>query len=235
MMKFATNRSLVKWLVVPAIVLLALAAAVFYFIRSQDIQINEDLYQYVSGIRFDYHGKTTITKNDAGVQLANNKNTVEMDSTPLYCANKDRVFLPVAMLYMNGAQKQLARLDYFTEIYIGGGLVKAQRGKTNLPLDGGFAFDGQDTYLFLEPVTLLIEGEMTEVPPLSYAVVTYNRQIELYLYGKDRYLSAPIDAAGMIATTRSGYRINLNSDIFIHADGVEQLLFNKPELLPPLA
>lgn len=223
-----------KWIIIPLVALAALGVVVLFFMQSQEITIKEDMYQYFSGIRFDYLEKTILAKDTERTLLKNNGTETPLDSTPLYYAKKDRLILPSPMTYMNPATNKLARMDYFTEIYSGGGLVHAQRGTNSFPIAGGFAFDGKDTYLFLEPMKVMIKNEETIVNPLSYVTVTYNREVNLYLYGEENFVHMPLPSMGFTAVAHTGYSINLNTDILVREDGSEQLIFNKPELLTPL-
>ena len=50
-------------------------------------------------------------------------------------------------------------------------------------MPGGIIYDGKDTYLFLEPVKLTVDGEVTDLPALSMIHATYGNAIEIYPYG----------------------------------------------------
>lgn len=224
----------IQWIVIPVLGMIALAVVVVFFNGSQEITIKEDMYQYFSGVRFDYTEKTVLSRQTEGTVLVNKGMEAPLDSTPLYYANKDRLILPSAMTYINPSNTRLSKLDYFTEVYSGGGLVRAQRGRRSLAIPGGFAFDGKDTYLFLESMTVMVKNEEIRIKPLSYATVTYNREVNLYLFGEGKFVSMPLPALGFTARSDEGYSINLNTDILIRQDGTEQLIFNKPELLKPM-
>lgn len=223
-----------KWIAVPVVALLALGAVILFFKQSQKITINEDMYQYFSGVRIDYIAKSILTKEEEGVLLENNGIKAPLDSTPIFYAKKDRLFLPIVMTYYSPVIGKLAKLDYFTEIYTGAGIVKIQRGKENIDITSGFAFDGRDTYVFLEPMTVILDNEAIRIMPLSYATVTYNQEVNLYIYGEERFITMALPPMGFTAESDSGYIINLNTDILIGTDGREQLIFNKPELLTPI-
>ena len=68
------------------------------------------------------------------------------------------------------------------ELVEGGG-YRIKDGSTSVVVPGGIIYDGKDIYLFLEPVKLTVDGEVTDLPALSMIHATYGNAIEIYPYG----------------------------------------------------
>jgi hypothetical protein len=128
-------------------------------------------------------------------------------------------------------EKKFKKLAYFTEIYKSGNSIFVQNGGQKIPLDDGFLYNGLDLYLFVKKTTVKWNNRVFVLEPLSYAVVTYNKRLELYPYQGGGSIHEDTGDCEVMAETQSGFSINLSMDILRRADGIEQLLFFQPSSL----
>ena len=80
------------------ILIILLAFSTYRIVSTKEkITIDDDMYQYLSGIKYEYKGTTEIIDDNDDITLTNKNNDVNLDSTPIYYKNKDRILLPNSM------------------------------------------------------------------------------------------------------------------------------------------
>lgn len=225
--------SLTIGLVAAGIVIVGTAAVLLMTLNTK--KIDEGVYFYDTGVRFDKQG--AVIKNDeekgAYLERAQDGQTEKLTlSVPLYYADKPRIFLPVDSTITLPSERKTAKIAKFTEFEDEQGLVAAVIGNDEIQLNEGFLYDGKSTYVFLDDMTVSWNGKALKMPPLSYAIVVYNQRIELYPYGGEPV----VEQTGQISITASadkGYTIDLGSCILTNAQGFESLLISEPSLMEP--
>ena len=79
-------------------------------------------------------------------------------------------------------------------------------------LEESFLYDGQDLYLFLYKTSILVGEKTYELSPLSYAIVDYHDQVEIYDKASDKYEIIDNCTFDVIATLGE-HKINLSTDM----------------------
>ena len=165
-----------KWIAagIAAVAMAVVISGVFLFLRSGRQMSVKDAYYIQDGEMVSSEGRWRLTfDKNKGTTLKGHgvrKNLTD-DGTVIYYKLENKVLLP-----------QTDCLQFAAELVEGGG-YRIKDGSTSVGVPGGIIYDGKDTYLFLEPVKLTVDGEVTDLPALSMIHATYGNAIEIYPYG----------------------------------------------------
>jgi hypothetical protein len=234
-------------------VLVVTAVVVFFVMRIGTVTFDEPLYRYENGVRIDYEGTSSIRHEEDTFFISSGGRETELPHAPVYFSNdKGHVFLPNQMIYVDPTgTSPLRRTGYNTELVRtaagdgGGGAAGGTTGAASAAgsvvahvngeeatLTGGFLFDGHNTYVFLEPMTVIWGGQEREMPAYSFAVVHYNLRFELYPQFDEGGIVVEQNGEDIVrAVAASGaYTIDMSKDI-LQTTEQEMLLFTEPSLL----
>ena len=108
----------IKWV---ALLIIIVIAVIFVTLRKDnDIVVikNHNMYQYLHGFRVDYTGRIQINKNEEEITKISFKgNDTELDSTPLYYADSERVLFPKSMAIIYPLEGKQFRINYYSEAF----------------------------------------------------------------------------------------------------------------------
>ena len=194
----------------------------------------ENYYQDFMGIRKEYSGEIEVIRTDNSTQLVlEDKSVVNLDSTPIYYKDiLGRLILPSEMELINVYSGSLYRLDAFTNVIQDSEImyVKKHNKDNKKSINNTFIYDGSDLYLFLEETQITVGKKKYKVSPLSYAIVNYRQNIEIYDYDKDEYTIISEDQVpedDIIATNKNkDYKINMSVDSFTTGSSDQLLVKN---------
>ena len=160
----------------------------------------------------------TFTRKEGLTELKATDRKVTLDSTPVYYADEnDKVIFPedMAIVYPNN-NGMMYRINHFADIIEENGSIYLETNlatKTNkTKLEKAFLYDGQDLYFFLERTTITVNGTNYEVSPLSYAIVRYKQNVEIYNYEKDEYQVIDTTETQEAKVVTDTYTINMSVD-----------------------
>ena len=191
-------------------------------------------YQYSFGYKQEYNGTIHLDEKDNITKLTFKNVTVELDSTPLYYENVNKVLFPkkMAAIYPLSNISQYKINNYSTitknkykEFILNDGSLKKD-------LQNCFLYDGSDLYFFLESTIITIGDKKYELSPMSYVIVKYNSQVEIYNYNDDKNEIITIGNEEVFAKTNS-YLINLSIDAVTRGEN-SRLLIKKIDFLDNL-
>ncbi len=219
--------------IVMVILLLVVLAVVALLLRFSETGIFEDhsFYQYFSGKKIEYEGSLKLSRKNEITELEFKDTKVTLDSTPIYYKDvENRVLLPkdMAIIYPLQATK-MYKINYFSNVSFDGADVYIEREDNRKNVQNAFLYDGNDLYFFLEETKIIVNEKEYIVSPLSYAIVDYNKNIELYNYKEDKYEIIDTPNQEIFARTDK-YTINLSIDS-INSQNSDQLLLKKIESL----
>lgn len=156
----------------------------------------------------------------------------EVSSLPVYYAREGVATLPQDMDYYAPRSGMERRLPYFTELSAASnGAVTASRDGKDKALAPGFAFDGQNLYLFLEPMIVEFNGYRLELPPLSFVDAMNYGDIVVFNYETKDFLIEEARSAVTARTADGDYSVSLLGDSLTGLEGQRALLVTRPELL----
>lgn len=216
------------------IALLGAIYAVWVFLGNKDILvINEDLQISMIGTIEDYKGKTKMHYENGAMQFENGTTKLTLQGVPVYYKDQDKVILTKSMIFTNYDTSTLNRVSYLTTLQKNDNVfeITIEKNKERT-VSGGYLFDGKNTYLFLDPVTVTWNDMVLELAPLSYIYVA-NKQC-FYYYSSDTkeadYIE--IESGAVLAEEQTGkYVLNLSQDMVDLPNGKSLLLMSNPEAI----
>lgn len=195
----------------------------------EEVFENHDFYQYLSGIKFDYTGNLKITKNKEITELNIDNYKVILDTTPLYFTNESKVLFPKTMsIVLPKASGVQYKIPYFSKIIKEDDIIYLKRGDKKTPLNNSFIYDGVDLYFFIEETTIKVGDTTIKLSPMSYIILNYFDNIQIYDYENKEYKTININED--IYAESSGYKVNLSIDAVVH-DGSSRLLIKNLDYL----
>lgn len=226
-----------KALKVAVIIVAILLALVIYkildilVIKTERYDLSgQTYYQYFNGIEQEYSGKMDVVQKDDETQLIlEDGQVVYLDSTPMYYKDiLGKSLLPKEMELVV-PDSATYKLNKFTNVIEENNKIKLKKlnsSKTK-DIDNGFLFDGNDLYFFLDDTTITVGNKDYELPALSYAIVNYKTNVELYNYDTNEYTMIQDEESlksDVTATNKSkNYTINMSLDS-LKTDKSNQLL-----------
>jgi hypothetical protein len=224
------------------IVVCAIVVVVVVFIVSRIgvYTIDEPVYRFENGVKHQYTGTTEIKRDEenAAITLTNGGRSEVLENVPIYYEDDQRrILLPPQMVYVDPWTQRTGNTGYNAEVSIANPRTVVVSGKS-VPIGEGFIYDGENTYIFLDPMTIEYGGKTIDLPPLSYAMVYYDLRIEIYTPDGE---TAIVEQTGPVRvnadskdTTDGGYHVDLSMHIMRSKNG-ETLLITQPSLLDELS
>ena len=205
--------------VVCAIILIVALFLVFGHLNKMNEYTHYDeypLFQFFAGQKNIYNGKVTISKNNDITEIKNNDGVVGIEDAPIYFQKKnDEVLVCNNMLLVfprinnkNYKIKMFTKLTYDRD----SDSSFYYNGKDKVFLEESFLYDGHDLYLFLYKTTVQVGEKTYELSPLSYAIVDYHDEVQLYNKEEDKYEIIENCDFDIIATLGE-HKINLSTDM----------------------
>lgn len=221
--------SIIMASVIAALILIIVIVIIIIGSLNSTTTENHDFYQWYSGQKVEYKGQLTFTRKEGLTELKATDRKVTLDSTPVYYADENnKVIFPedMAIVYPNN-NGMMYRINHFADITEENGDIYLETNlatKTNkTKLEKAFLYDGQDLYFFLDRTTITVNGTNYEVSPLSYAIVRYKQNVEIYNYEKDEYQVIDTTETQEAKVVTDTYTINMSVDSLQTAEK-EQLL-----------
>lgn len=209
----------------------AILLVLFFFKKTESTRINGGLYTYFGEVKLEYTGNSTLERTDEGTTIKNGGEKKQLDSRPLYREGADEAVLATAYVWLQPDGPKMCRVEAFSELTYENNGVTIRDGSLSAAGARGFLYDGEDTYIFLEPATVTAGDETIRVPAMSFAVVRYGETMNLYLKGESASRVIQLNGAETTASFEGGASVNLGTDTVYLANGSWMLLITRPELL----
>lgn len=210
------------------IFLVLIAGIVFLVFRKKvDEYVVEDhqLYQYFLGQRMDYeNSKIKLNKNGDITTISFGDYKVNLDSTPVYYGDEEKVLFPQTMAVIKPMQGKQFRINYYSSAYKDLDTYVLKDGKKIYDLSNFFLFDGGDVYFIMEESEITYGDQKITVSPLSFVNVnTFDHSIEIYNYkeNESQYIENVEDEVFIETGT---YRVNASLDLFYFNDSSKLLM-----------
>lgn len=204
---------------------LLLLLYVLYTDRLAGLKPQKPTYQYLGAQKIEFSGNADFRNRDK-VTVSDGLASSDVLKTPLISEEDGTLILTCNMLLMVPEEGTgLKRINCFTSVSEKAGRITYERNDKTAQSFGGFLYDGEDVYIFLEPTTLIIGNTSYELGALSYARVVYNQQVEFFDSNSKDDKVIGLAGVSVIADCASGYSLNLGQDV-IYRGGEEALLFS---------
>lgn len=213
----------------------SLAAALIYISHKDIVVIKEPVFFSYLGEEFDYQGKTTLKwdKNQMYMQNDTIDGSLAPGGTPLYMEDRESLIVTSMMSYTNPDTNYMRRLSYFGKVYYEKGMcLLSVDGRKKLEVNGGYLFDGNNTWIFLEPTTVTVGSQKIVLEPMSYITVKNKDYFYYYSAGDKKSVFTDWTGDDITATDEEAtWTLNLSRDLLTTADGKIQMLIPNPEVL----
>lgn len=205
----------------------------FVEVTAEQMELPDVGVRYYAGSRFYMDEGTVLRRTSDDTTIAVwEDGEYTLDTLPIYYENENTVLFANSVVYVEPRMDLTYSLDYFTAVHVdSGGSIYAQRDGDEVFLTGGFAFDGQDTYVFFDTVVLEFNGYRMELPPLSYVKAAFTGDITVYNSGASEQYIEALTTDVIIKLSGADFELSLLEDCITNADGSKRLLFVRPDLL----
>lgn len=236
---FALSRREKLILAIPVAAAIVVVAAIALLLdRSVTYMLDSAAVQYYANGTYPLAAETELcqeTENAFYIKTGHEKKR-ELNNLPIYYADRRCAVLVRDMIYFAPRTKSKARVEFFSEVVCSeNGTVRLIRDGDEMVLNPGFLYDGKDLYLFLEPVTLRVNGYVLELPALSYVEAVYGGEVMVFNYETKEQLLEPPQGDVIAEIAGGDYTISLMGDSMTLHDGTKSLLFTRPDQLEPVA
>ena len=174
------------------------------------------LYQYFAGAKNVYKGKVTISLDGDITKLESDSGVVDIEDAPIYFQDVDNEALicRIMLLVIPRIPEKNNKIKLFSKIVYEDDSESAfyYLGKKKIFLDESFLYDGNNLYMFLSNVVIKIDDEEYILSPLSYVIVNYQDQIEIYDKKQDKYKIIESHKNDVIVSI-GNHKINLSTDM----------------------
>lgn len=209
------------------ILVLVVSLVVFFKNRITEYVLEEhDFYQYLSGTKYEYSGNLKLNNTNNIAELSFDDVKVTLDSTPLYYKDEMKIIFPKTMsIVFPLSNVSQYKINYFSSISKEDESLYLIDGDRKEVLNNCFLYDGNDLYFFTEETTIVIGDQEIVVSPLSYVILTYNDNIQIYNYLEDQMQTIIVGENQVFAKTNN-YSINLSIDAAIYNNNSRLLIKN---------
>ena len=230
------NLKIILISIVAVIILLVASFSIIMHYKKLNVLVfdNYKLYQYFSGVKTSYSGKISLSRDGSITKISSNNGVENIEDAPIYYEDKssEALISKNMQLVIPRLKNKNYKLKYFTNIIYEdeSKLAYYYNGKDKVYLENSFLYDGEDLYLFLYDTIVTIDNNKYELSPLSYIIVNYKEQIEIYNKKNDEY--KVIDTHNNdVVTTIGDAKINLSTDMIMYEEE-SRLLIKSTSNLP---
>ena len=199
--------------------LISLSLAYLFLTSVDDYKMSDDAYFHVNGVEYSIDKNEVVEViDDTTLKISDFELGANTYSFPIYYRNGNKILLTSKMLYHEPSYQTTIKkykLKQLTEITYNASSLNVSFSRDNNSSNeyNGFLYDGKNTYIFLEKMSLTYNDKEIAIAPLSCAIVEYNSLIQIYDVGNAEYYFEELNTAA-IATAQNGlYSINLSTDV----------------------
>ncbi len=225
------EQRVIFWLV--GIVLIAVLAimTVWFWNSSTRFSPEAATYRYCMGNKIEYDEELALVYTDASTTIEE-ESKVTSDGTPLLYEGECKMVIPVSMGYMRPFEKEesVLRVNYFSVLSREKNYVNIFHDGVNTEASGGFLYDADGTYIFLEEMEIQVGESTYRVQPLAYAKEIYRDSVEIYDVSTGEYQYIAIPDTDAVAVSDAGYSVNLGTGVMTTGDA-NRILFGDIEAM----
>lgn len=228
-----------EWFASMIVLIILILIVVWFWGDRQTVKIKDDEVEvYFVGTKVQYPEGCRLSFDGEKTEVVGNKNneSVPLSYEPLIVNKGAKLINPSTLIYHTGdASKPLKKITYFSEITTEDeGNIAVKRENKTATCQGGFCYNGDNLYVFLEPVVLKVGGSEYDLAPLSFANAVYKEYVEIYSSASNEY--SKISTVGDVkieADFGEKYTIDLSTDLYKKGED-EYILFSAADTLDKL-
>lgn len=223
----------VTWIMAGVLLLLILVLALWSVSAGKTFAPGESTFRYCMGSRMEYSEDLELVYTDTGTVISDADEVVS-DGTPIVYEGQQKMVIPVSMGYMRPFEEGgLNRVNYFSTLTMENGIARIERDGIVSEARGGFLYDGDGTYIFLENIEITVGNSSYRLKPLSYVKVFYRDSAEIYDASTGTYEYIALADTDAIAQAPAGYSLNLGTGVMTTGDS-QRILFADIEAMGAL-
>lgn len=181
------------------------------YAKTSDVEV----YQYFSGIKFEYIAKISRNKKDVILRYESKDEVVNLSSIPIYIKDSDKVIFPHEMVVMLPISDKEYLSNAYAEVYQKNDLYYLKQKDIDIIIDHAFYYDGVDLYFFPEATTLEVGSQKIELSPMSYLNCSYQNLLEYYDKSSDTYVKMDLTDE-MVIVSNDYYKVDVTLDKVIY-------------------
>lgn len=207
---------------------IAIIAGITFINYGEMKTLDNSAYTYFFDKKIHIGSDSKIIEKNNKTYLKNDTETL-LQTTPIYMEDDTSIFFPYDYVYYNPRNSYLARAKKFNKVSkTESGYQYKSKDSVNVP--NGFLYDGENTYVFLEDVTLTFANYSINVPAMSTIIVETNKQMIIYDLNKKELNTFDIYGYD-VEVKLNDYYVNCATDVLIDSKDNKQLIFSNPEIL----
>lgn len=207
----------IKW--VALLIVIVIVYILLSFKEDVDVMTieNHDLYQYLTGFKIEYTGKIKINKTkDKITKLSFIDQEIELDSTPIYYQDEEKVLFPKNMSVIYPLEGLQYKINYYSQAYNDFEEVSVKDRSLEKRLFNSIIYDGGDIYFLTEECSVSFNNTEYKLGRLSYVIVdTLNKVVSLYNYEKDEFIQIE-NVNDEVIISNGKYRVNASLDLMYY-------------------
>ncbi len=235
MFKFSKKEKIIT-ISVAAALAVAVAVAMVYLVNRDTVTMRGPAQISLMGETIEVDGKFRLTYREKKMYLTGNEiQDLDLLNAPVYPTKEESLTLSQVMSYTNPETGSLKKVNYFSSVEKNGNIctIKTKgRGARTVDVNGGYLFDGKNTYIFLESMMVTCGERTWRMEPLSSITVVNQNYCSYYdpAARTSEFLEIGTDKV-TAANMRETYMLNLSKDLLEPANGKTQMLIPNPEVL----
>lgn len=214
-------------LLIPAFLIIVILIALILYGREYKnnryaVTDSVNVYQYFSGIKFDYVADISRNRKDVVIDFEPKDTVINLDSIPVYITDTDKVIFPKEMMAFFPIDNIGYKVNSLGEVYKRFDLYYLNQKDVNKSLDHVFYYDGRDLYFFIDEVTVVIGDKEINLSPMSYLNCSYQNLLEYYDKENDTYESISLTNERVYVKNKY-MNVDVTLDKVIYNDGFNLL------------
>lgn len=216
----------------PLIIVVIFAGCIsllFLFLTNSNVYTaREEIWQIVAGSKIEFEEGTKFSYGSKGPSYEGASENEYLYTTPLYTVGGNEIIIPEYSVYIDKTLTKYAQIPCYTSVY-----SENKIQIENIEVDGGFIFDGVNSYTFLDDMVIEINGLEVEAPALSSIMITNDNMYSFYRYDLDEIQVGTNETVSMMAKCGE-YSIDLLNDLMYTREEEKILIYNDPDSLDTL-
>jgi hypothetical protein len=200
----------------------------------ETLQVEDELYQYFLGQRYDYKESKTFYKTSGGYLMETEGERFLVYRFPFYYANEKRLLIPCDYVLVQPKLSMMNRLPAMSAVWMDEMAIYTDTAGTMKTFSDMFLFDGSDHYIFFEDITITWGQESVNVSPMSHVSMESDGTLGIYDYQSNEQRFYQTGGQKEIyAHFDSGMSAGIFRDVLYSRNGQEKILFSDPSQLTP--
>lgn len=228
----SNKKSLVLILCIVLVVLAMVTFLVWFLNHDNQYKIEGTAVQYYAGQTYTLEDGAKLVRGlDDETVLSMSTGDTTLDALLIYQDAIQTVILPQDMAYYAPQSGTKLRIDALSELNFSSPSVQVTTGNQTTAIGEGFLYDGDDYYVFLEPVTISYNGYSMHLSAMSYVEAVYENYLVIFDYDTKECVVQEITSEITVIPDTGDYTLYLINDLLEYSTGDKTLLVSRTDVL----